>query len=134
MLEKTDDFLAHYGVKGMRWGVRKDRRSSGRPRRSRREEAARRDRRSAAKRRRTISEAELRQRIDRLKLEKQLKDLTNADLNPGRAFAGSVLSQSGRRIATAVATGAGMYAIKMLLERRWDPKEAASYLAPKLKK
>lgn len=134
MTEKVDDFLTHYGVKGMKWGVRKDRSSSGRPRRTRREEAARKDRRSAVQRRRTISEAELRKRIDRLKLEKQLKDLTAEDLNPGRAFARSVLSSSGRRIATTVATGAGIYAVKMLLERRWDPREAAAYLAPKIKK
>lgn len=25
----TEEFLSHYGVKGMRWGVRKDRKSSG---------------------------------------------------------------------------------------------------------
>lgn len=29
MDEEFDDFLAHYGVKGMRWGVRKDRRATG---------------------------------------------------------------------------------------------------------
>lgn len=27
---RSDDYLAHYGVKGMKWGVRKDRSSSGR--------------------------------------------------------------------------------------------------------
>lgn len=29
MIEKDSDLLIHYGVKGMRWGVRKSRSSSG---------------------------------------------------------------------------------------------------------
>lgn len=30
-MDKVEEFLSHYGVKGMRWGVRKDRTSSDKP-------------------------------------------------------------------------------------------------------
>ncbi len=66
-------------------------------------------------------------------LEKEMKDLTDADLSPGKKFINEVLSTSGRRIATTVVTGATLYAIKSGLEGKIDLKEAASYLAPRPK-
>ena len=41
MLENTEDFLAHYGVKGMKWGVRKDRRNTQKAKREKSEKRLR---------------------------------------------------------------------------------------------
>lgn len=91
------------------------------------------ERKEASKNRRTLSDADLKKRIERMKLEKEMKDLTDADLSPGKKFINDVLSTSGRRVATTVVTGATLYAIKAGLEGKIDLKEAASYLAPKPK-
>lgn len=85
-----DRYLLHYGVKGMKWGVRKDRTVSNSERRRLKREASIEkkrtkalDRRSSArytyKQRKHLTDAELRQRINRLQMEKQLKDLSKND-------------------------------------------------------
>lgn len=91
------------------------------------------ERKEASKNRRNLSDADLKKRIERMKLEKEMKDLTDADISPGKKFINEVLSTSGRRVATTVATGATLYAIKAGLEGKIDLKEAASYLAPRPK-
>lgn len=75
----------------------------------------------------------LQKRIERMKLEREMKDLTDADLSPGKKFINEVLSTSGKRVATTVVTGATLYAIKAGLEEKIDLKEAAGYLAPRPK-
>jgi len=61
-LVNEDDFLAHYGVKGMRWGIRKDRKSG---------------RKSASDVAKTLTDAELKKRVDRLQMEKRYVDLVS---------------------------------------------------------
>lgn len=58
----TDEFLEHYGIPGMKWGVRKDRRSGRR--KSATEEAS------------TLTDKELRKRVSRLEMEKRYVELT----------------------------------------------------------
>ena len=41
MKDAYDDYLAHYGVKGMKWGVRKDRKRSSRQPRTEEQKAKR---------------------------------------------------------------------------------------------
>lgn len=85
-----DRILMHYGVKGMKWGVRKDRTSlpSSERRRLKREASIEKkrtkalDQRTSARytyrQRKYLSDAELRSRINRLQMEKQLKDLSRS--------------------------------------------------------
>lgn len=104
--------LQHFGVQGMKWGVRK---------RSAKEEKERAKRFKELKNRRTLSDEELKARIDRLSAEKKFKQLTEEDLTPGRAVASRILSESGQRVASKVVVGAGTvavgYAVKHVLKQ-----------------
>lgn len=109
-----DLYIEHHGVKGMKWGVRKDR-GSKQPRRPKKESAARRVREQALARRRTLSQKDLDSLVKRLEQEKKLKTLLNEDLNPGRTFVKNSLKTSGGKIITAVGTGIGVTAVGLIL-------------------
>lgn len=136
-MRNTDDFLEHYGVKGMRWGVRKDRGSrmgsSAEPRVTRRERKEINLRRYASARRRVLSDKDLDQFISRLEKEKKLKSLVKADLSPGKAAAQELMKNAGTKIAGTVLAGAGMYTIRGALTKNWSLTELASNI-PKMKK
>lgn len=121
-----DRYLMHYGVKGMKWGVRKDRTGlSGSERRRLRQEASIEkkrtkalDRRTSArytyKQRKHLTDAELRARINRLSMEKQLKDLSRNDrfsmitIPTGEKAARKALGYYGAKtLLNKVAPGAG---------------------------
>lgn len=121
--ENLDKFLEHYGVKGMRWGVRKDRESlSSRVSRARRErqkkETAKRspERRAVDKIRKKgkakyMTDAELKTAINRLNLETQYNRLSLEVYSPGKKFAKDFLTRSGNKSADAVVQ---QYAIKKI--------------------
>lgn len=118
----TNTVLAHHGIKGMKWGVRRTpeqlARASGRSIK----ETAGRDGDSGAKKaasastsasKKTLSDLsddELRQRISRLELEKRYKDLEKADVKPkstrGRDFCVNVLETIGKNTLTNIGTQA----------------------------
>lgn len=106
--DAVDDFLEHYGVKGMKWGVRRKTSSISKlkegdrvklkdgsrgtmrevkpggtpPPNSRPLKKS--DKPKKLKGPELLSDAELRQRINRLQMEKQYKDLTAADKSRGK--------------------------------------------------
>ena len=85
MVDDTDDFLAHYGVKGMKWGVRKADREAKKARKAQAKyENASEDSRAAqdAKRKMAtsgsvdaLSNKELQTLVTRMNLEQQLSGL-----------------------------------------------------------
>ena len=119
-----DSDIEHYGKKGMKWGVRN---------RTKAEERARAQRFKASKNRRRISDDELNNLISRLEREKKLKNLVEEDLSPGKKVAKTIFSDSGQKVARTVVAGAGIYAVKKVIDQKFG-KEASSYIAPKLKK
>lgn len=91
-----EEALAHAGVKGMRWGVRK----------SAKKQAAQRT--SYKKGPKSLSEAELRRRVSRMETEKRYVDLnpTTAKSQAGKSFVSKTLNQSGSMVVAAAVGGA----------------------------
>lgn len=127
-----DTHLSHYGVKGMKWGIRRNSTRSEKSKERKKDaltEQEKESRRNDVKKRRTLSDSYIKNRIERLKLEKQFKDLTEEDLKPGRKLVLDALKSAGTKTLTTVAAGAAAYAVKAALTRRFDLTEAAGYIA-----
>jgi hypothetical protein len=103
--------LTHWGVKGMRWGVRRSKTQLARARGSSKKtsERAHEDYKKAhsPKSVKSMSDAELRARNNRLNMERQYKQLTAKQASAGKKFVTGVLVGA----ATSVATG---YAVKYM--------------------
>lgn len=121
------DNLMHYGVLGMKWGVRRTPEQIAKS-------VKKTEMKTAAKNRRILSDDEIRKRIERIKIERQLKDLTDEEIASGRKIVKDIMTQSGKKVAATVVTGAALYAVQVALTRRFDAEEAAKYLTPKPKK
>ena len=104
------DFIDHHGVKGMHWGVRHPR-----------------SRVTKGKNTKTtykthgskLTSDELSRRIRRMEMEKRYTDLNKPTVNKGKKFAGDVLSNTGRSIATGLLTGGALYALSKALEKKF---------------
>ena len=66
---------------------------------------------------------DLRKKVDRLKLEKELKELTEDQLYPGRRAAKNALGQIGTKVLITVATGAALYGAKAAISKEFNVKE-----------
>lgn len=134
--------LEHYGVLGMKWGVRRTPEQLGHKRVARhtgkrkptKQERVRSDRIKAYENRRTISDEELKSRIQRLELEKRFRDLSEEDLHRGRKMAKDILITAGPQAMKTMATGSILYAAKVGMTKGFNWKEAADYITPKPKK
>lgn len=115
MAENVDDFLTHYGIKGMKWGVKKGVVNS-RMARTSKEGKVRSQRKDAKRRRQTLKDKDLDQLVKRLEQEKKLKNLLDEDLAPGRTATKKLLANAGTKVAGTVAAGVGVWAVKTALE------------------
>ena len=128
LIDISEFALEHYGVKGMKWGLRKRSKtrvsSSGArstsPNPSSKVSAPNpsskvsapttRDKRvKALKNRRELSDSDIKDFTSRLQSEKQLKALLDEDVSPGRTFIKKVMSDAGKQAATKLATNAMTY-------------------------
>lgn len=132
-----DDFLSHYGVKGMKWGVRRSREQLARAAKARKSgdspetAAAKKSRSEASKNRRQLSDDQLNGLVNRLETERKLKNLVEEDISPGKAAVRKIASDAGQRTAKAVATGAAAYTVKAVLEKKFDTVEAVRFVTPR---
>ena len=128
--------LMHYGVLGMKWGVRRYRNkdgtltTAGKKRLSKdKDKAEKKERKVALKNRRSLSDVDLKKKIERLKMEKEFKNLTEEDISPGRKYVGEIMSSAGKKALTVVAAGAMAYGVKVAMTKEFNIKEAAGYIA-----
>lgn len=113
--EVTDEFLAHYGIRGMKWGVKKGI-VNPRNQRTNRENQTRSDRKDALKRRQVLKDKDLDSLVKRLEQEKKLKTLLDDDLAPGRTASKKLLANVGTKVIGTVVAGASVWAVKTALE------------------
>lgn len=125
MESKDSNSLEHFGVQGMKWGVRK---------RSAKEEKERAKRFKAVKNRRTLPDEEIKARIERIQAEKKLKQLVEEDLTPGRAVAKRIMSDSGQKVARNAVAGAGTLAIGIVVGTVFGPDTAKMFQRGGIKK
>lgn len=129
--------LFHWGVKGMKWGVRRYQNKNGsltpagkkRQKELTADEKERAARKADLKNRRTMSDADLKKKIERLKMEKEFKNLTNEDINSGKSFVNEVMSSAGKKVLTIAAAGAMAYGVRAAMTGKFDIAEAAAYIA-----
>lgn len=123
--EAVEDFLAHYGVKGMRWGVRRDRspekvqvvtqagkrvRTSGGKNQPTSNDAVRAaiiKQKAAKSTTDSLSNKQLQEAIMRMNLERQFAQLAGERKSLGRQVASAILGQIGDKEAAMLGSAAG---------------------------
>lgn len=130
----SDDYLAHYGVLGMKWGVRRTAAQLGNHIRGKRAQAKRKqslakaratrekNRKAAAKRQQLLdkgllspkkmTDAELKARIERLNLEKEFKkSMAEARGDGGKKYVTDILKKIGENTMTNLGSQAATHIV-----------------------
>lgn len=106
IVSDSDAVLAHYGVKGMQWGVRRKRKSTT----------------DILEPTRKLSNDDLRKVVDRMRLEQQYSELAKGKKKPpivdGHAFAKKTVDMAGTALAGAVVGIAGKQVARAIQQRR----------------
>lgn len=105
--------LTHYGVLGMKWGVRRTSAQLGQGKISAKKNSSddsHEDYKKAhgSKSVKTMSDAELRSRLNRLQMEQQYSKLSQSKVNRGRQYFNSVV-KTGTTVATVTSTALTLY-------------------------
>jgi len=141
---KVYNELYHYGIPGMKWGVRRFQKYSSnfKTRRLEKKKAKAQIKKiNKYQRKRAantdiskLSNNELRELNDRIRNENQYKDNIKSSSNRGKQAVTDVLKTSGKQVATAVAVGVGIYYSKKIVEKYLGSDASNLIIHPKQKK
>lgn len=115
-MNKVLEFIEHHGVKGMHWGVRKDR-SGGVTVGTRKGKRAT-ERTVFNKAPVKLTSSDLEKRIKRMETEKKYNDLNAKDVSKGEKLAHEIVTNVGRTVVTTVATGALLLAVRTAVNKK----------------
>ena len=118
-----NNYLIHYGVLGMKWGVRRTPEQLARARRRSMTDESHKDYKKAHTRKsvKSMSDAELRNRLNRLQMERQYSRLSESSVNKGKEYAKKVF-KAGTTVAAVTSTALTIYnnadKIKAIIEKK----------------
>lgn len=105
-----DNELMHFGVKGMKWGVRRNLKSSTTTKKPKQRIEPHEDYKKAHYRKnvKTMSDVELRSRINRLDMEKRYSQLSTENTSKGKQYFNKIM-KAGTTVATLTTTALTVY-------------------------
>jgi hypothetical protein len=109
--ETVEEFISHYGVRGMKWGIRHPEPRSGRSKSFKRTQY-----KKAPSR---LSDEELHRRIKRMDLEKRYSELSTPQKSAGKKYAHDLLQNSGKTIVGSIIGTTVTFAISRALKARF---------------
>jgi len=112
--EEAEEVLAHYGVLGMHWGIRKAR------------NVARNDTRNTRKALSSLDNDELRATVERMRLEKQYREIADTSV-PTQVV--RLISKHGGTIVASAAAATASHLVRRELNRRYPNTGAADAIA-----
>ena len=137
-IKPEENHLSQYGVRGMKWGVRKRRGSTpSTPSGPSQPKAKSKPAKQAPTKvpnsfknkpqNRRMSDAELRSKLNRLQMEKQFKELTASP--KGKSFVRDVLEDTGKQVARQVVKASANVALEMAFKSLAKDAKAGSFVA-----
>ena len=135
---ELSEVLQHHGVKGQKWGVRKDRGHDGEKstgvkggrssKVTKPGSYTKTDRKRTAKQRRQLTDSELLEYTKRLEAEKRFSELIANDASPAKKFINSALHDAGKQVLTTITKNAMFGAVRLAIDDEFSTRDLVDSL------